>query len=222
MRVSPENYSDPRSLTAEFAVLATAEAVRLQRLSDFFGDALPIVIDNQEVNERLTTAGRLDLTIADQAALIGITHPDDVLYRGCNFGPNFAFYTGFRDTGREEWGKKVVEPVPATAAEILALRNLPKFQSVHEVSEIIDTGWFPALGDNANHSSTTAFIRMLILFPDFTVSLVRHISDPENGRRDWKYQNELYVAYQLMSRLVDTSDMYVISEGEVNQSYLLS
>jgi hypothetical protein len=31
MRVSPEDHSDPESPTAEFAVLATAEAVRLQR-----------------------------------------------------------------------------------------------------------------------------------------------------------------------------------------------
>jgi hypothetical protein len=153
--------------------------------------------------------------------MLEVTQQTEVFGRGCNFAPSFAFWTGDRETGKEEWGQPVTEPIPATDKEIVALRDLPKFSSVDEITEIVNTGAFTALG-RTNHSTKPAFLRMLILFPDFTASLTSKMSAPENRYSEWQFVDELYIAYQLMSHLVDKSDPYVVDEqGQINEWYVM-
>lgn len=59
----------------------------------------------------------------------------------------------------------------------------------------------------SNFAVKPVFIRLLACFPEFTTKLVTAISGPEKGPEVFEpYAPELFVAYQLMAKLVDKND----------------
>lgn len=217
-----EHLTSQPDLAAEFGSYIVLQVQQLEELGAFFAEALPVVEDLDEVNDRLTESGRPDLTIEDPATMARLTEPREVLLSCNNFLPNFHFYTGWREIDELDYrDQPIKERVPATTEEVLALRAMPKVKTGQELRELEASHRFPALGDNGCHAREAAFIRMLILFPDFTASLVTDMSAPEDRHNYAKFNDRLYVAYQLMSRLVDRSDLGVVDEdGTVNAWHL--
>lgn len=211
-------------LVAEFNAHVIKRVQQLEELDGFFAEALPTVMNLETVNDRLTAVGRPDLIISDSAQMMEISHPSDVPKRCSNFSPNFYFYTGVRQASELGFrNEPVEEPIPATVEEILAARNMPKFRTYEEQEEAQERGDFAVFTDVflPNHAITPAFIRMLILFPEFTSNLVAEMSLLENRHKYTKFEERLYIAYQLMSRLVDKSDYGVLSDtGDVDHWYL--
>lgn len=153
-----------------------------------------------------------------------IERPSDIPKRCNNFTPDFCFYTGQRETGELDFrDEPKMEVVPATREEILAVMTIPKFKTYEEYKEVEESGKFAVVNECflSNHAIKPAFIRMLILFPEFTTTLVAEMSLPENKNKYTKFEEHLYVAYQLMSRLVDETDLYVLRDNdEVDGRYL--
>jgi hypothetical protein len=207
-----------------FNTYAGAKMQRLAYLGGVLAEAGPILEDHGApggTNERLAEAGRPDLVITNPATMMSITHPLEVTRKCNNFSPNFRMWTGGRETSELNiHSEPKMEPIPATDEEVLALRELPKVGSYEEVQELQNSGQYPAF-NVFTHASKPAFIRMLNLFPDFTTILVTEISTPENTHSYALFEADLFVAYQLMSGLVDKSDKYVLNDqGDVEDWYL--
>lgn len=209
---SPEQSTCQENPVAHFSNFAIEQANRLRDLSVFYTHAAEVVSDHNQVNELLVEAGRPDLAITEQAAMDQYNTVDKVRLNTNNFAPNFTFYTGRHETGEKDWeDQPITEPTPATEGEILALKDLPTFDTHDERVALIETGKFPALRtDSISHAGRgrPAFLRMLVLFPDFTKELVIGMSAiprPSAG----SLEPEIFIAYQLMSQLVDASDTYV-------------
>jgi len=89
-----------------------------------------------------------------------------------------------------------------------------------ELFSLIDRSFEYNPPSGSDHSKKPAFLRMLILFPDFTKNLVLEMSQNENRNRMDDFQEDIFVAHQLMARLVDRSDPGVVRNNDVNKSYL--
>ncbi len=175
--------------------MAAAEAMLL--------DGLPKVEDPVVCNRLLSEAGRPDLAIAELAPMLPIAHPSE-LPQTSNFRARFEFTTA---TISAENPLDTTH-VPITKEELWGLLD----------GSFRFSDKFPY-----NHWGKQAFRRMFVLFPDFTESLVLNMSAQEEhiSKRYQRYWPELFVAYQLMSRLVDIDDARVVSaDGKVDNWYL--
>ena len=167
---------------------------------------LPIISDIQLCNKELVGAGRPDLVMIKRAKMLTIDSPEEVVgRRGNNFASSFVFYTGVEEKSVPEYPDLTTSESIIITREQLVLLKAGKFSSEEIISSC--------------HAHRPAFQRMLVLFPDFTMDLVETISS-DHGIHTARYDPELFVAYQLMSRLVDVNDEYIVKDGEVNDWYL--
>ncbi len=217
-----ESLASPESVALQtFRQYSIDVKARLNEADYTLGEGLGLIADLGRVNDQLTELGRPDLVIGERAKLAVVTNPGDVTSLACNnFSPDFVMRTGVRKTDEWDWrsDKPEYEAIPPTHEDLMALKHAPKLEDYDDIGK----HWkeFPILKD-ANHSVKPVFIRMLLLFPDFTSRLVRDMSQPENQNKFRAFEPELYVAYQLMSRLVDITDISVTNEnGSVKSSYL--
>lgn len=220
MSLVGEGLANQPNIALDFGVHIAQKILHLEMLRGFLADSLPTVQSLELTNSLLADAGRPDLAITDQATMTQISKPADIL--SCNnFTPLFVHSTGRRETSDLDWqNKPVLENIPATKDEVLALRQLPKLATYQDVRRVVESREFPALGSSGHrHGIKPAFTRMLVLFPEFTASLTVAMSN-DGGRRWLTLEDDLYVAYQLMSHLVDKSDTYVTRDGEVDDYYL--
>lgn len=191
--------TDPLKNLEAFAI---SEKARVEAGVSFLSEALPLVESIDDVNDLLKSAGRDDLLITSPAQMMKIENVNEVLERCNNFIPNFQIFTGYLPKEEGDYFEKPTAITSAQLAEVAA--GTPSFDLPH------------------THVRKAAFVRMLILFPDFATSLVSTFSG-ERGYGDvyQRREMELFIAYQLMSRLVDQSDKYVVrSSGEVDDWYL--
>ena len=216
-----EPYHDPvvtfRHYEATLAErLKKAEATLVEGMNLFAG-GYPVV------NEALADAGRPDLAITQPADMMPVEHPQDIVECN-NFIPGFKFSTVKYDTQeRDCQHAPVAEKVPATTEEILALRTLPRITSFDELQALRHGEQHPAFFSLTSHGKRAAFTRMINLFPGFTANFAAEFSAAKALEyRHAHYEAELFVAYQLMSRLVDITDYDVTKEdtGEVDDWYL--
>jgi hypothetical protein len=177
---------------------------RLAEAQRALNEAMPIVTNLDVCNERFAQLGRDDLYITTPVEMMPVAHPEEIEDNCNNFIPNFHFYKGFIIT-KDKWDDDVRTPVAVTQEEVVGL---------------IDSSFTFDDTRLMNHSTKPAFIRMLALFPDFTTKLVTEMSKPENRHEVSKFIPELFVAYQIMSRLVDTSDQNVVRDDVVDNWYL--
>lgn len=198
-------------VSADFDAYACEQVARFNGLSDFLTDSLPIVEDLDTCNAALTEAGRPDLAIVERAEMMPVSTPEEVTEKCNNFLPKFHFHTGSIEPKEGDFGRPT--PIPATKEEILALKDVPKIESHDEIKDLEQSAAFPAFS-LFNHAPKPAFTRMLVLFPAFTVDLASRMSQPEAQNRMIRFEPELFVAYQLMARLVDISDRDVIRKRQ--------
>jgi hypothetical protein len=170
--------------------LAAQQAERLHALENTFPQAFAIVESVDGINGRLRAARREDLAINDRYE--GVPELTDIGAMGPasigNFCTGFNIYT---QVGNDLDGPvpEGYQSVPITEEELLRLR----------------TGTFDGVSKGLeSHANRPAFLRMLVLFPDFTVPLVVGASD--HRLNSGNYQLDMFAAYQLMAHLVDKSD----------------
>lgn len=208
---------DPQEVYMEFSA-------DLKRRLDLgrvvLGQGLELLSDLDKLNQVLAQKGRPDLAITEPAEMDSIDQPSDITNFANNFSFKFAFYSGWLEA--KEADATVIpqhEPIIATEQEIAALEAMPLFRSSAEVRDFKKSEQLPCMA-NISHATKPAFTRMLILFPEFTKNLVLGISDPTNKHQHALFAPDLFVAYQLMSHLVDINDLYVKHDGHINSWYL--
>lgn len=173
------------------------------------------------VNEKLEKAGRLDLLLHDPVAMNPVREPGE-MQEHVNFIGGFHMPTGHRKRVNPSRWEPEDELVLPTAEEILQLKALPREENSYE--GLRDSGVYPALYMH-NHAVKPAFLRLINIFPDFTVDVVmtttRSIAMDEPTTRNTA-EAKLFVAYQLMSRLVDRGDggQVLDDAGKVVKYYL--
>lgn len=177
------------------------------------------------VNARLAAAGRPDLAITEPAQQMPCDSPKDVLgVTTSNFTPSFSMCTGKRETGELNFrGEPELIKITPTEADILALRDVPLTRSYDDVAAIRHSDTFTAAHFTSNHATKMFFVRGLTLFPEFFSKLVVGISSAGvHERRPFaRYESELFVAYQILSKLVDAEDLYARKDdGTLDDWYL--
>lgn len=203
-----ENYESPVIFFSQFAI---EQASRFHDLSVFHTRATEIVSDMEKVNTALTDAGRPDLAIDKPAEMIQCATLEDIQYKTNNFASKFIMSIGKRETGKRNnvTCEPIIEPIPVTEKELEELRELP-------VNTMLNTGLFTEtegsglyfLFKDSNHALKPAFTRMLLIFPEFTKKLVLEMSEADYNKQVGGYfLPEVFVAYQLMSKLVNASDI---------------
>lgn len=175
------------------------QASRLLRLGNTLSEGLELVSNLSICNQKLTEAGREDLLMTQQATMKPYNSVDNFPNEANNFTPGFQF------TGRTGENRQ-------SLIDESKLEQLRKGLSHEEVFG------FKYI-DSTTHVGKPAFYRMLILFSDFSDRFILDFSKPLS--RDWgEFMPELFVAYQLMSRLVDINDEHVMEDGKIDSWYL--
>lgn len=207
--------------TVAFGEYVQAKTDQLTYLSQVLNEAMPILDHYDEpggTNTKLIEAGRVDLIIVDPAEMMSVERPEEIKENCNNFLPNFRMAIGDRETSKVDiHNDPIVEPIPPTPEDVFALRDMPKIKNLDELDELRNS--YNVLY-GSNHARIPAFIRMLNLWPDFTANLVARMSQAEEKNRYDHFEAELFVAYQLMSRLVDQADPNVLRDGEIDDWYL--
>ncbi len=165
---------------------------RLFGLRELLETMLPKIEDLEYVNQRMVKAGRPDLIMTRAVPIMPLSNPQDSVTRATNnFAPHMRFITGLGE---------------ADSGDFFERQSLIGIKEA-ELMGLIDGSFVFEERFDLNHSRRPAFIRMLILEPEFTASLVVPYSDdPEDDRRYYLFAPELFVAYQFMSRLVNEGD----------------
>jgi hypothetical protein len=176
------------------------------------------------VNFRLIEAGRDDLVIDQPATMASVDRPQDITEA---FTRGFAIYTGVKIPDPEdESGSLRYEPIAATYDQVLDLRRLPRFYDFEEQAAMQESSLFPAVHKSLSwgwdtHASRPAFLRTLVLFPGFMARMAEAVSAPEQVGRLRQFDLPSFAAYNVMSKLVDQSDLSVMHGQRVNERYLL-
>jgi hypothetical protein len=192
--------TNERLLSSDIAELSS-------ELSSFLNDALEAISTVESVNQLLDASDiddKLvirDLMMRKAAEVATVDNVDDVVNRGVtnNFPEHFVMFTGYKS--RNVGGQIKNLPVPVTSEEMVAMRY---------GNEKIGRG-----KSTADHRDHPNFRRMLTIFPNFAIPLTVDISTfaaasahtlNRDAYRD-RFKQELFVAYQIMSKLVDQRDL---------------
>lgn len=219
MTDSPEFRERQRrvaEVAEDFDAYAGEQVARFNGLSDFLTDSLGMLGNLEQVNAALEASGRPDLAISEPVEMMHVDSPEEIFGKCNNFAMNFLMYTDRIEP--PQGSHSLAQLVPITKEQLEALKNFPKVDSYEEEEEVVESGDF-VLPFQSHHFSKPAFLRMLILFPDFTKDLVTRMSAPENRGEELAFKPELFVAWQLMSRLVDENDIYVKERATTDMPY---
>lgn len=201
-------------------VLRDYKATQIERLElaeSILEEALPVLGSVETINHALDRAGRPDLAISEQVDLLKADNLED-LKKTTSFRAGFSVVAHLVETGEVDEYTQIPETksVLATTAEIMALRDLPKLTD-EELDKLRRTKEFPAITYVGFHTDKLAFLRLLNLYPQF----IEKFYDDMNDDKVSEFRAMFYVAYQLMSRLVDVNDPYVQKEGgTIDEAYL--
>jgi len=211
--------SELGEITSSFRQYVDRRVQQLTALDTFFKESLPVVADMERTNKLLIAAGRPDLAMTERAEMMSLEKPEDIRSRCNNFTPNFPFITAnilIKKNDRHPVFNEY-KTIPVTRDQMMQLRSGEVTPEDLEDESIKNS----SAGISMSHATKPGFQRMLVLFPEFTIDLVLAMSEPTiRNKIDAWFQPELFVAYQLMSRLVDVNDHAVVEKGKVNDWYL--
>jgi hypothetical protein len=197
----------------------------LAKLTSEFELDFSVVTNLEVVNEIIAASERPDLVITDPATMMEV--PDVAgLSRTNNFQPGMRYFgnrvykeldTPDRRGNTKEW----VGYAPMTDDELnfyflIGARGdydgYRQFAAENglDKDDVIDKMM-------QTHIGKPAFMRMWIVCPELTVNLIRKCLDDREAYKE--IGEELFVAYTLMSKLVDKKDPYVIRDlpGQVDE-----
>ncbi len=228
MRESIEYISPDESLES-FSSVVDTRAAQLDFLTGQFEVAMGMIENMDAINEVIAMSPRPELVMTQVVPQMPIESPYKLGYIN-NFTPNLTGFgiRVFKDeedvlSGKIE-KKFVGREVPdrATLDEYFFLgarggyKDYVIFAKENGIEEMRAVEVLMM-----SHADREAFMRMWILFPDLTERIITTAvqKDPSEGRTP--IAEEIYVAYSIMSRLVDISDIGAVKEDGSFDDWLL-
>jgi hypothetical protein len=207
-------------------VLAARTANRheeLAILNSDFEDSYTIVTNPEVVNAAIAASPRPDLLLSHPATMMTVASVAD-LGRTNNFQPNMQCFgsriyrhidePNFRGETEEWIGYAPVTDVELDLYFLVGARgNYDDYKQFIEANGLDDTHVMDMMMQT--HISKPAFMRMWIACPELTANLMRKCVDDREAYKE--IGAELFVAYTLMSQLVDKNDAYVQRPGLAGQ-----
>jgi hypothetical protein len=201
-------------------------ARELSGLLDDFDEGLTIVSDMSQVNEIIALSPRPDLAMSEPVEVLPISSPKEL-------GKISGFKSFVQSSGMDVYDQRennqtgaiqtrFVGKRPYTTDEracvfLLGARGGYDEREALLKEHTIDARLASELLWGNHLSDKGAFMRMWILLPGLTNKLMNACLDEP----DKSVKEELFVAYTLMSRLVDAADRLVVSsDGTVDDQYL--
>jgi hypothetical protein len=172
-------------------------------LNERFTKSFPIVRDLSLVNKILSASLRPDLVIAE--------HAPQKQYIDPQYLNNFASKTQHLFCPITQTGRGDPRPLQPKEFEQLIEIGGRSFEDSRIIEQALTSSECIELLFCLTIGTKPAFVRMLIVIPDFAQSLLNTII--EAGCSKQRCDEELLVAYTLMSQLVSTKDPFVAKEG---------
>lgn len=200
---------------------------------NILNEALAIVYgpnSTEQVNQLLheMTSDKQDFIIHNRVSnLLPLEHTSNILT-----GKYLPFVKRFHllkldDRSNQMPLSELGSGVPVEADDIRRLRDLPRFKTHEQYDETWQSGKYVALRGqpgheiDITHAPMPAYLRMLNLFPSFTVNLTLAISRSTSIGQFGRFEEELAGAYYLMSRLVDSEDLVNQNLRPIAEDYLI-
>ncbi len=202
---------------------------RLTYLSDALAQGINLVSNLEAVNDVLSVSPRPDLVLEEPVSMMPLENPNN-LRRINNFVPNWTefgvrIYEGEEETyfGSNRMQPKCVGRRPLTAEEKEVYFNMGARGDYNEHLAFAEAaGIDPEIAKDVitmTHVNVNAFMRMWVLLPELTETLMNLCLDEPGTRK--RINEEIFVAYSLMSRLVDRTDRGAIKDDGSIDTWLL-
>ncbi len=189
---------------------------------------LDLIADFDQVNELLTTSPRPDLVMTQRVLMMPVESPSNLGYVN-NFVPKLrAFGVRLYEDRRSDWtgeiesqeiGRRQLTDKERAQYFFMGARGgydeHLAFAKQHGIDGSLAKEMWPQ-----THISKEAFMRLWILMPELTETLM-DLSLDKPGSRYGNINEEVFVAYSLMSRLVDRNDRGAIQEDGTVDTWLL-
>lgn len=195
-----------------------------------FEHGMELISDMERVNELLSTSPRPDLIISEKVDMMPVESPTQ-LGRVNNFIPSWQAFGVRVFEDREDTSTTEIKP------KCIGRRNFNDEERSQyfimgarggyeeHLAFAEENGLDKHLANEMllqTHINTEAFMRMWILLPELTEYLMSKCLDEVGMRmQDKDIDEELFVAYSLMSRLVDKDDMYAVKSDGTIDTWLL-
>lgn len=225
----PEGEPRPNPVTTFDNVIAKRHG-ELLRLSDGFRHGMELISDLERVNEILAASPRPDLVMTERVEMMPVDNPND-LGRVNNFIPSMTAFGMPIFEDRKSIVTDEVEPQFIGRREYTDEERARVFfmgarGDYHEHFAFAEAnGIDESFADDLlmqTHVNEPAFMRMWILMPELTEELMVACLDREYGKGSYAdIREEIFVAYQLMSRLVDRNDRGAIKGDGTVDTWLL-
>ncbi len=199
-------------------------------LADSFRQGMELIADLEHVNEILRSSPRPDLVMTERLEMMPVESPSK-LGRINNFVPNLCGFgvplfedqkqPGFasNELKRTYIGRRT--PTEEERAQYFLIGARGNYHKQLEFAK--ENGVDEELARDMilmTHIDKEAFMRMWILMPELTAALMAACLDTPGSERK-NIKEEVFVAYALMSRLVDRNDARAVKKDGSIDPWLL-
>lgn len=224
----PEIFPEATAFTQPVEILAHSIQTRQEELAFLLGglrNGLELISDLDRVNEILAGSPRPDLVMTERVEMMPVTTPHHIGKAVNNFVPSWSAFGIPVFENVEDWltrkpKRELVGRRPLTDEERQLYFFMGGRGDYHEhLAFAAEHGIDRDLADDTimqTHLNHEAFMRMWILMPELTERLM-NMCLGEVGNRYKNIDEEIFVAYSLMTGLVDRNDKGVIkADGTVD------
>lgn len=227
---TPEEESLPNPADIFDATIAKRHG-ELLHLSDGLRQGLDLISDLDRVNELLAASPRPDLEMTERLAMMPVDTVQDIGRHVNNFVPSMCAFgmPVYENRKKYSWSDEMeygfvgrrdyTEEERATVFLMGARGDYDAHFAFAEANGIDEKLAHDLLLQT--HVNEAAFMRMWILMPEFTEELMAACLDRDHSKGYGDIDAEIFVAYQLMSRLVDKNDRKAIKEDGNVDTWLL-
>lgn len=224
----PEGEPRPNPTTTFDKAIAKRHG-ELLHLSDGLRRGIDLISDLGRVNELLAVSPRPDLVMTERVAMMPVDTIED-LGKVNNFIPSMRtfgmrLYEDVKDRWTDEIKPEFVgwrEYTDEERAQAFLMGARGDYDAHHAFAEAngVDYDFAHDLLMQT-HVNEPAFMRMWILMPELTEELMAACLDRPERKSYAKIEEEIFVAYSLMSRLVDKNDRGAIKADGTVDDWLL-
>lgn len=180
---------------------------------------MEVVGDLDLVNARIENSPRPELVISERAEMMAVPTLNE-LFKINNFAPNMKsfgmplYVAEENPINPDRLGQRLIGYRDFTdeERELLFVLGGRSFQEIEDITEELEVDKdLKRAAQVMTNACREAFIRMWILFPELTEKLMTSCLDrPDQGyvTKD----EEIFIAYNVMARLVDTNDRGVTKD----------
>ncbi|MCB0335500.1 MAG: hypothetical protein KDD62_04320 [Bdellovibrionales bacterium] len=185
----------------------------LLRLNAYATKALSVLHNLSQVNAEFEKVGRQDLVMNRRASMMSV-HTVEALSQTNNFAMNMKYF-GVRasDPVTKEYGHRLPSSDELKIFQQIGghYRDFEQRALAAGLNE--DTTHMLILN---SHLATPAFMRMWVVAPELTEDIMSKLFQAKPN----EHREELFVAYNIMSQLVDEDDPYVRVDDCIDSGYL--